>query len=126
MVFSRKEKDKDDVISEFQPGYHVFGTQNSPWSNLTMEPLRLRMCSKAFWKQKKNNGELLQEFISRFTSEGSKLQYSDPIKRQKVYTSFNEWRWKGISWYVLSILCIPTRQLCFKALDFAWLMIWEY
>ena len=136
MVFSRKEKDKDDVISEFRPGDHVFGTQNSPWSNLKMESQRLRMCSKTFWKQKKNDGELLQEFISRFTSEDSKLQYSDPIKRQKVSTfemtqqqdtnlSMNEDEKESLG-SVLSILCITTRQLCFKALDFAWLMIWEY
>ena len=31
-------------------------------------------------------GELLQEFISRFTTGNAKLKYNDPIKRQKVYT----------------------------------------
>ena len=37
-------------------------------------------------KVEEKGEELLQEFISRFTSENSELKYSDSIKRHQVYT----------------------------------------
>ena len=32
----------------------------------------------------KKGGELIQEFISKFTAGNANLRYNDPIKRQKV------------------------------------------
>ena len=32
----------------------------------------------------KKGGELIQEFISKFTAGNANLKYNDPIKRQKV------------------------------------------
>ena len=43
-------------------------------------------------------------------------------QQQDTDLSMNEDEKESLS-SVLSILCITTRQLCFKALDFAWLMI---
>ena len=89
MGCSRKKKDENDVKSAvigiliwlpsvWDPEQPIVKLDEG---NLASE----NMVNSVFNAEEKGE-ELLQEFISRFTSENPKLKYNDPIKRQKVFT----------------------------------------
>ena len=89
MGCSRKDKDEDDVknvligISSWLPS--IWDPKQSI-VKLEERNLASEKMVNSILNAEEKGGELLQEFISRFTSENSKLKYNDFIKRQKVYT----------------------------------------
>ena len=89
MGCSKKDKDEDDVknvligISSWLPS--IWDPKQSI-VKLEERNLASEKMVNSILNAEEKGGELLQEFISRFTSENSKLKYNDFIKRQKVYT----------------------------------------
>ena len=109
MRCSRKEKDEEDVknvglgISDWAPD---IWDPKQPIVKINDGSLATQDMVENVLNAEQKDGELLQKFISRFTTGNAKLKYNDPIKRQKVYTfeipqgkkKFNNRGRKRISW----------------------------
>ena len=85
----RKEKDEEDVknvgpgISDWVPD---ISDPKQPIVKINDGSLATQDMVKNILNAEEKGGELLSEFISRFTTGNAKLKYNDTIKRQKGYT----------------------------------------
>ena len=89
MGYSKKVKDEDDgknAAIEISTWLPSIWDPEQAIVKLDKGNVASENTVNSILKVEEKGEELLQEFISRFTSENSELKYSDSIKRHQVYT----------------------------------------